>query len=180
MIARFRERTLRHIELVRENLTAMDGFLGLEMGALRARADAHDRSKFSKKEAPGYAWLTWLYGRRAKDPGFACPPEISAAIEAALLRHRARNAHHPESHAAADAMSGLDVVEMVCDWTAIAQETGAVSARSWAAANLRLKWDFGAEKRRLIFRTIAELDRRNLHAGRGPRTRSRPVPAPAS
>jgi hypothetical protein len=55
----------------------------------------------------------------------------------------------------------LDLVEMVCDWTAIAQENGGDrSARGWAERNIA-RWSFSRPMRGFIFLTIDELDRRN-------------------
>jgi hypothetical protein len=58
-------------------------------------------------------------------------------------------------------MSDVDLIEMVCDWTAMAQEFGqdGGSARGWADRTVGTRIGFNAEKRRFIYRTIEELDR---------------------
>ena len=156
MIERFVRRTRRHIALVGANLAKMTGYIGLGHAELDERAREHDLSKFDEREREGYIWLTWIYDCRPADVA----PEIARAVERALDVHRRRNAHHPEAHLVPDAMSVLDLVEMVCDWTAIAQENGGASARPWALANLT-RWAFSRPARDFIFVTIDELDRRN-------------------
>ena len=161
MLRRFAVRTLHHISLVGKNLLRMEGYAGLERSELEARAREHDRSKFDEHESPGYIWLTWVYHCKETGRPFEITPEISATIERALQLHRGRNAHHPEAHPAPDAMSVIDLVEMVCDWTAIAQEKDGVgSARLWANENIS-RWQFSRSVRDFIYRTIDVLDRKN-------------------
>src|SRR5262249_52734563 len=127
----------------------------------------HDLSKFEESERPGHIWLTWVYQCKETDTPFEVVPEISGLIGRALWIHRNRNAHHPEAHASPDSMSVADLVEMVCDWTAIAQERHDVgSSRPWAEANIS-RWAFSIATREFIFRTIDELDRRNQNADVG-------------
>jgi hypothetical protein len=69
------------------------------------------------------------------------------------------NRHHPEFHADPNDLSNVDLIEMVCDWTAMAQEFGQGSARGWADKTIGKRVAFNAEKRRFIDQMIAELDR---------------------
>jgi hypothetical protein len=141
-------------------LLRLDGYLGFDRHELEARAHVHDLSKFSELEQRGYIWLTWIYHCKEQGRPFEVAPQIAQLVESALAIHRSRNAHHPEAHASPNAMSTLDVVEMVCDWTAIAQEKeGQGSARAWAIANIS-KWSFSPAMRELVFDTIDNLDQR--------------------
>src|SRR5262249_7182257 len=134
---------------------------GIAWSKLDARARVHDRSKFDPSESPGYIWLTWVYHCKETGQPFDPLPEISQLIERSLMLHRSRNSHHPEAHTSPDALGAIALVEMVCDWTAIAQERDGVgSARPWAEANIT-RWAFTSGVRKFIFRTIDELDRRN-------------------
>jgi len=60
-------------------------------------------------------------------------------------------------------MSDIDLIEMVCDWTAIAQELGdnRSSARQWADRTIgnREHFNFGEAKKQFIYRVIDDLDR---------------------
>src|SRR5262249_44049812 len=127
---------------------------------LEARARVHDLSKYSDRERLGYIWLTWMYEQQGKR--FEVPNGVADLVEQSLRTHRERNAHHPEAHRSPDTMSVLDLVEMVCDWTAIAQENegDGGSARVWAERNIS-RWGFSRSTRTFIFLTIDELDRRN-------------------
>ena len=163
MIDRFVRRTRRHIELVGANLAQLAGYVGLRHAELDARAREHDLSKFDERERLGYVWLTWIYHCKEQGRPFEPSPQISDTVARALDTHRRRNAHHPEAHRSPDTMSVLDLVEMVCDWTAIAQENGGRSARPWASVNIS-RWPFSRAARDFVFVTIDELDRRNLVA----------------
>ena len=58
-------------------------------------------------------------------------------------------------------MSDVDLIEMVCDWTAMAQEFGqdGGSARGWADKTIGNRVAFNPDKRRFIYQMIEELDR---------------------
>lgn len=84
---------------------------------LLKRAVIHDLSKYSKFEAPYFeAALPKL---RNLEYG---SDEYKAAISSlgpALCHHYKENSHHPEYwNGNIDAMSPLDLVEMLCDWKA--------------------------------------------------------------
>jgi len=164
MIQRFFTRTEKHIELVMKNLTVMTDFKSLSRRALEGRGISHDRSKFEHAERLGYTWLTWWYDRKAAGTPCQYPDGVEGVVEGALEHHRRTNRHHPEAHRSPNAMGLLDVVEMVCDWTAISQELSGEfgSCTGWAAVNIEMRWDFSSPKKALIFETIRELDRRNL------------------
>jgi hypothetical protein len=146
-------RSRRHLALVRRNLLALDGLLGLEREALAARAAAHDASKTSEPEREGYTRLTWRYHCRAQ----GLPSSDHPSIARAMRHHRRVNRHHPEFHACPGDMRLLDIVEMVCDWEAINQENAVESTRSWAERNLA-RWAFPRSKVRVIYRAIAMLE----------------------
>ena len=163
MVDRFLVRTRRHIELVGRNLERLAGYVGIDRSELISRARLHDLSKFGERERAGYTWLTWIYHCKEQGRPFEVAPHMSREIERALTTHRRRNTHHPEAHLTPDAMSVADLAEMVCDWTAIAQEqSGTGSARPWAEANIS-RWSFSHAARDFIFLTIDELDRRNAY-----------------
>lgn len=157
----FRKRTLMHIELVGKNLMKFDSYQGLCLSDLKQRAMEHDLSKFSDEEIEGYTWLTWNYHCKANNIPFELNSKMSEVIGLSLKTHAHRNLHHPEAHADVNNMGLLDIVEMIADWTAVAQENGRTSCREWALENLSKKWNFSQEKLDLIFEVINELDLRN-------------------
>jgi hypothetical protein len=57
-------------------------------------------------------------------------------------------------------MSDVDLIEMVCDWTAMSQEFNqdGGSARGWADKTIGHRVAFNADKRRFIYEVIDLLD----------------------
>ena len=162
MVSLFHRRTFRHIEQVRENLLSLIGFHGLDQEALEERAADHDRSKFSESERSGYVWLNWSYHCRKQGIAFEPTPEIRDVIQKASAEHRSRNLHHPEAHGTVSQMRTLDIVEMICDWHAIAQEngTGHGSTAKWLREEGIKRWRFTESQLELARETITELEKR--------------------
>ena len=50
-------------------------------------------------------------------------------MKLAIQHHVTTNRHHPEFHADANDMSDVDLIEMVCDWTASRRRTNNIGAR---------------------------------------------------
>ena len=53
-------------------------------------------------------------------------------------------------------MSDVDIIEMVCDWTAMALEFGqdGGSARGWADKTIGQRVEFNHDRQRLIYSTV--------------------------
>jgi len=87
--------------------------------ALFRRAIVHDLSKYSKLEAPYFE--TALPKLRLKNLEYGSD-EYKVAVASlgpALYHHYRVNSHHPEYwNGNIDAMSPLDLIEMLCDWKA--------------------------------------------------------------
>lgn len=58
-------------------------------------------------------------------------------------------------------MTEVDLIEMVCDWTAMSQEFGqdGGSARGWADKTIGKRVDFDTPNAQFIYRMIADLDK---------------------
>ncbi len=160
MLAFFERRTKEHIERVRRclGLLARVTPYGEE---LLERAAIHDASKFGAEERIPYVWLTEYHRRRRKGEPFEYPEGMAERVTQAIHHHVTSNRHHPDFHADPNTMSDVDLIEMVCDWTAMAQEFGqdGGSARGWADRTIGKRVAFSAEKRQFIYRMIEELDR---------------------
>jgi hypothetical protein len=160
MLAFYERRTNEHIERVRKSLTLMARVTdyGEE---LVERAKIHDESKFGPEERIPYVWLTEYYRLRRNSEQFEYPEGVEERVKLAIHHHVTSNRHHPEFHADPNDMSDIDLIEMVCDWTAMAQEFGqdGGSARGWADKTIGKRVTFNAEKRRFIYQMIEELDR---------------------
>jgi hypothetical protein len=160
MLAFFERRTNEHIERVRRCLTLLAAVTdhGEE---LLERARVHDASKFGPEERIPYAWLTEYHRCRRNGEPFEYPEGVAERVKLAIHHHVTSNRPHPEFHADPNDMSDVDLIEMVCDWTAMAQEFGqdGGSARGWADRTIGKRFAFHAEKRRFIYQMIEELDK---------------------
>jgi hypothetical protein len=128
---------------------------------LLERARVHDASKFSPEERIPYVWLTEYHRCRRNGEPFEYPAGVAEKVKRAIHHHVTTNRHHPEFHADPNDMSDIDLIEMVCDWTAMAQEFGqdGGSARGWADKMVGRRVAFNAAKRGFIYQVIEELDR---------------------
>jgi hypothetical protein len=86
---------------------------------------------------------------------------MAEQVKLAIHHHLTSNRHHPEFHSDPNDMSEVDLIEMACDWTAMAQEFGqdGGSARGWAAKTVGKRIGFNADNQRFIYQMIEELDR---------------------
>jgi hypothetical protein len=160
MLAFFERRTNEHIERVRRCLRLLANVP--DYGAeLIERAKVHDASKYGAEERIPYVWLTEYHRCRRQGEFFEYPVGMATRVKQAIHHHVTSNRHHPEFHAHPDDMSDVDLIEMVCDWTAMAQEFDEEggSARPWADKTIGKRVAFNADKRRFIYQIIEQLDR---------------------
>jgi hypothetical protein len=160
MLAFYERRLKGHIERVRRCLTLMADVTG-HGEELIERAKLHDASKLGAEERVSYVWLTEYHRRRRKGEPFEYPEGVAEQVKRAIHHHVTTNRHHPEFHADPNDMSEVDLIEMVCDWTAMAQEFGqdGGSARGWADKTIGKRVAFNESKRQFIYQVIDELDR---------------------
>lgn len=160
MIRFFEDRTRAHIARVRDCLLVMAS-ASEHAAELRERAEFHDASKFGPEERDAYVWLTEFHRCRRAGIPFTYPDGVAEQVKAATKHHVQHNRHHPEFHANPNKMSEADLIEMVCDWTAMAQEYGEEngSARGWAEKTVGVRFKFDETRRRFIFETIGRLDK---------------------
>ncbi len=159
MVEFFEKRTWEHIGRVRYCLDVLaDVTEYAEL--LRERGQVHDLSKFEEPERLGYIWITEYYRHHRRGLPYEYPEGIKPLAEAATRHHYHSNRHHVEFHASPADMSDVDLIELVCDWTAVAQEYGEpnASAMSWAQKVLGSRWNFPVERQRFIFEMIQTLD----------------------
>ena len=118
MVAFYERRTNEHIERVRKCLTVMASITKYS-DELKQRARVHDASKYGPEERVPYIWLTECHRcRRAGEP-FGYPEGMEAQVQSAIDHHLTTNRHHAEFHSNPNAMTDVDLIEMVCDWTAM-------------------------------------------------------------
>ncbi len=173
----FVNRTNRHIELVKRNAYTILNRLPVNnkvKNTLLANVQKHDASKFTDPERLPYIILSWKY--HVEEDEFSkmkIPPEILATLNTISEHHLKHNQHHPEywdinltnnfegKVVRAEAMLPVHIIEMVCDWTAVAQEGFGKSAREWAYDNVNVRWKFTPEQTNLIYSIIDILEGNN-------------------
>lgn len=160
MLTFYERRTNEHIARVRRCLTLLAAVTDYGPELLE-RAKTHDTSKFGLEERIPYVWLTEYHRCRRNGEPFEYPQGVVETVKQAVHHHVTSNRHHPEFHADPNDMSEVDLIEMVCDWTAMAQEFGqdGGSARGWADKTVGKRVAFNADKRRFIYQMIDELDK---------------------
>jgi hypothetical protein len=160
MLAFYERRTREHIERVGSCLALLARVTD-HGEQLLERARVHDASKFGPEEYIPYVWLTEYHRCRRNGEPFDYPQGVTETVKRAIHHHVTTNRHHPEFHADPNDMSDVDLIEMVCDWTAMAQEFGQAdgSARGWADRTVGKRVAFNAEKQRFIYQVIEELDK---------------------
>ena len=159
MVEHFTTRTQEHIDRVKKFLLLLDGTGDFTPEEITQRGEAHDADKFTDEKFIPYVWVDEYY--RIKNSGEEVPADVKAAYDAtreASGDHVTINRHHPESHEDLNDMTDLDVAEMVSDWSAMAEELGAGSARGWADKNVGTKWKLDEEHVELIYSMIEQLE----------------------
>jgi len=159
MIAFFELRTREHIERVRRCLTVMAS-LTEYTAELNERARIHDASKYGPEERVPYIWLTEFHRcQRAGEP-FSYPDGIKEHVRSAINHHMKTNRHHPEFHSDPNDMTDVDIIEMVCDWTAMSQEFDQddPSARGWADKTIGHRFHLSESRRQFVYDMIDLLD----------------------
>jgi len=105
-----------------EHIAKVRGYLMNAAVMLLRRAHAHDQSKLEPPELETFDEFT----PKLKDAVYGSP-EYKGFLEAmapALAHHYAANSHHPEHYTnGVRGMDLLDLLEMVCDWTAASERT---------------------------------------------------------
>ena len=153
-------RTKEHIARVATNLMLLERVTEYG-GELSERAKVHDASKFGPEERIPYVWLAEFHRRRRNGEPFEYPAGIDEQVELAIEHHVTTNRHHYQFHADPNDMTEVDLIEMVCDWTAMSQEfdQDGGSARGWADKTIGQRVEFNDDNTKFIYKMISELDR---------------------
>ncbi|MCM2375257.1 DUF5662 family protein [Aporhodopirellula aestuarii] len=159
MVAFYERRTEEHIERVRRCLAVMASVTEYA-DELNERARLHDASKYGPAERIPYIWLTEYHRCRRNGEPFAYPDGMEERVRSAIDHHMTTNRHHPDFHADPNDMTDVDLIEMVCDWTAMSQEFGQDhgSARGWADKTIGNRLHLNKAKRQFVYAMIDLLD----------------------
>lgn len=162
MIVHFECRTREHIRRVGRLLSILASIPRyMEFGPqLRERAQSHDASKFTPRERTAYIWLTEFHRCLHNGAAFEFPAGMESRVHEAISHHAATNRHHPQFHSDPNDMTDVDIMEMICDWAATAQELDVDngSARKWADIKIGKTIHFNERRRRFVYEVIDALD----------------------
>src|SRR5690349_18802217 len=103
-----------------EHIQTVQRILGGVIDQLQQRAMDHDQSKLVAPEVEVFDEFT----SKLRDCTYGSEEYKGylAAMKPALDHHYAANSHHPEHYSnGIKGMSLLDLIEMLCDWTAATQ-----------------------------------------------------------
>jgi hypothetical protein len=153
MLKHFEERTKRHIDLVNKALAKLYREIGLKM----PKGKGHDASKYEKEERLGYIWISEMHRCKNCKELFKKPDGYDEFARKTTGHHLKVNPHHPEYHKDITKMPIADLMEMVADWWAMAQELGG-TAKKWAQDNVGKRWKFSKEQQETIFGLIEILE----------------------
>jgi hypothetical protein len=163
-VAFFKDRTLKHIDLVQQNAKKVVAKYP-EYAELTALASLHDASKFKEPEYTPYLELTWNKFKGIKD--------VDARTNKASLHHITTNPHHPECWNKQEAnldpnnrdksvkcldasnMPEIFIGEMVCDWQAMSMELGTNTCREWWDKVRNVRWKFSPQQESTIEKLIS-------------------------
>ncbi len=102
--------TIRHINAVRDNISLL-------VFELLERAKRHDESKLASPEREIFGAHHDELGK--VEYGSQEYKDLLEKVKPAILNHYSKNRHHPEHFSKGmDEMDLIDVLEMICDWTA--------------------------------------------------------------
>jgi hypothetical protein len=159
----FKERTKKHIDLVKKYCEKIQEVYGDQFEGIVERGKTHDQSKWADPEVVPYIYITWDYKHKDAGESFDLPEDIRILMNDASEHHVNNNLHHPEYHCPrkgkinrenrdeipdeiidATAMNGLDIAEMCADFCAMSEEKGN-SPIDWADKNIGTRWKFNDE-----------------------------------
>jgi hypothetical protein len=159
MVAYFLRKLKRHRSRVANNVLKVLPHTKYQE-ELIFRAKSHDLTKLNEDEFISYVWLNEYRRCKEKNISFKYPVGVHDIILDGTKSHINKNKHHPEHHADPNAMSEVDILEMVCDWSAISQENNENngSARKWAESALTKIYKFDNSRSAIIYNTIEIID----------------------
>ncbi|WP_296455574.1 DUF5662 family protein [Rubinisphaera sp.] len=91
---------------------------------------------------------------------FTYPAGMEELVREAIDHLMTTNRQQPDFHFDPNHMTDVDLIEMVCDWTAMSQEFGqdGGSARGWADRSIGSRLHLNNEKKRFVYAMIDLLD----------------------
>jgi hypothetical protein len=136
----FIERTVEHIHRVQKNMiflvTNHQSTLGLSIADCKDcmhNVMVHDQSKFSPNLFDSYVEINNYYSERRKgNKNYKYPSGMKTKIDVAIKHHYQAENHHPEGLVERnERLTYAQMMEIVCDLQAMAQEFGEGNCRKY-------------------------------------------------
>jgi len=153
----YEERTVEHINRVRNNMLKLAEKYPQMKRQLEKRGELHDQSKYSEQEKIPYIWLTWWHKCKNEGHPLDYPEGVEEETRKATKHHITTNPHHPQCHNALDKMSTLDIMEMICDHLAMCQELGG-TLHDWTKKETLKKNKFNNQQETFILEIVDVLE----------------------
>ena len=178
MINWFKERTKKHIDLVKKYggliLNNIDLKSSINIPKFLHDIHEHDQSKFLEPEKTPYIYISWDYHCKDLQIPFQIPKEIIEQTNKASNIHVCNNKHHPEywmKNKTLDVINRSDrdqpndflidctlmpltyIASMCTDWMAMSDEKG-TSPQEWAKKNINIRWRFTKEQENFIYKIL--------------------------
>jgi len=184
MIEHYITRTTKHVNLVKANGNYIINNMSIpddQKFEFLNLLSVHDKSKFENPEKDLYVLISWKYHiEEDKFKEMNLPQWLQEKMVKISEVHLKNNKHHPEYWddnlisgfldtqdrddiddnliVNAKKMPNINILEMVCDWTAISQEMHNNSdSTQWANDNVNKRWLFSDEQVNLIYKAIKTL-----------------------
>ena len=179
----FYHRTLKHIAKVTKNVlnvienSSIPNKYNVDVLILLKNVKDHDRTKFKEPQFSKYVEISWYYYKKFKGENYPLNKVFSSN---ATILHIISEPHHPEywdetflttpgkfnisnrdglPEVPVDAtkMPNESIIEMVCDWAAVAQERNS-SLKDWADKTVSKRWKFTESQVKLIYNLVNFLE----------------------
>ena len=171
MLKFFRERTDRHVALVKKYAGELIKMYPQYADKLIENVKDHDASKYEEPERTPYIHITWMYKTKDTDNPYKIPEAIDDQV--ATYHHVTNNPHHPEYYTDTDInainrkdrdaipdhiidatkMPAHAILEMVADWCAMSEEKGN-TPQAWADMVVNKRWKFTPAQVDLIYKAM--------------------------
>lgn len=155
-------RTVNHILMVHSLLalcwTEYSGYMDMNLYY------RHDMDKFDDDMIEPYIMKSNMCKSADGGKKTRITDSKQSYIDSAVVKHIANSGHHPEKwdrnfRKPSDVIYAYKmpykyIIEMVCDWHAVAVEMGEKSAKSWADENIGKRWIFNNDQKDFIYSVI--------------------------
>jgi hypothetical protein len=154
MFAYFEKYTNTHIGRVRNNIAVLSrGLRKSSIAELLQRAHDHDKSIYGNRERIPFVWKYWKRRCESTPNSFVLPRGVETEILVANDHHWKSNRYYPQYHVSQSAMTDVDIVEMIADMWAKAQENS-IGLRTYFNSKVKSRGYDWEDRQLLLINTL--------------------------